>query len=381
MFNKNQWYSPSCCSTKMLSLFRKHEFSVKNQRKEEYDIPKNLDLLNKWSIPKIEPRLIYQLGTFEKLGLKEIIKTSEESVPMYGEELKIKLLNHSDLQPYMESYHYVHIGLIQVAFKPLTLSGLPGSFLAVLRDARNLNWKQSLIGIMQSSLAHGPVYFNAYPNLQLSLTDVNIFDALTLLVKTHGYNYAPGTEVISICYRIYYKPLYTLNPKCKLFEMNHNETIIFETNFNRSRITTRRPIKWEEIEFPESWVAEDEIAPKQVTDEKPTQIIQTPEGTVHIQFENRNKDRTVSLLGPSKMLRSLSTSHSYISPLDYVVEYPRSSTSQIRTSKEESLDNESVTPSSSSKVEGIRKTDNVLKGVYANPIDPEITESEMDFGI
>ena len=81
------------------------------------------------------------------------------------------------------------------------------------------------------------------------------------------------------------------------------------------------------------------------------------------------------------MLRSLSTSHSYISPLDYVVEYPRSSTSQIRTSKEESLDNESVTPSSSSKVEGIRKTDNVLKGVYANPIDPEITESEMDFGI
>ena len=62
----------------MLSLFRKNDFSVKNQRKEEYDIPKNVDLLNKWFIPKIEPRLIYQLGTFEKLGLKEIMKTSEE---------------------------------------------------------------------------------------------------------------------------------------------------------------------------------------------------------------------------------------------------------------------------------------------------------------
>ncbi|KAL4581676.1 hypothetical protein LXL04_006203 [Taraxacum kok-saghyz] len=36
-------------------------------------------------------------------------------------------------------------------------SGLPESFLAVLRDARNRNWKQSLMGIIESSLSHGPI--------------------------------------------------------------------------------------------------------------------------------------------------------------------------------------------------------------------------------
>ena len=53
----------------------------------------------------------------------------------------------------------------QVAFKPLTLEGLPESFIAALQDGRNLDWKKSLMGIIQSSLAHGPVHFDVYPNL------------------------------------------------------------------------------------------------------------------------------------------------------------------------------------------------------------------------
>lgn len=36
----------------------------------------------------------------------------------------------------------MHIGLVQIAFKPLTLKGLPETFLATLRDARNLNFRQ-----------------------------------------------------------------------------------------------------------------------------------------------------------------------------------------------------------------------------------------------
>ncbi|KAK4708643.1 hypothetical protein R3W88_029568 [Solanum pinnatisectum] len=70
--------------------------------------------------------------------------------------------------------------MIQIAFKPLTLKGLPKTFLAALRDARNLNFKQSLMGSIESTVAYGPVYFNTQPNLQLSLTDANILDALTL---------------------------------------------------------------------------------------------------------------------------------------------------------------------------------------------------------
>ena len=59
----------------------------------------------------------------------------------------------------------MHIGLVQVAFKSLTLRGLLESFIAALRDGRNQNWKKSFIGTVQTSLTYGPVYFNAYPNL------------------------------------------------------------------------------------------------------------------------------------------------------------------------------------------------------------------------
>ncbi|KAL9689722.1 hypothetical protein QQ045_010111 [Rhodiola kirilowii] len=133
---------------------------IKNTLKEEYDLPTNLEALNKWTIPKIEPSLIYKLGTFEKIGFKQIVKTTEETVSMNSEGLNIKLLEESDLLLYRHSYKCLQIGLVQIAFKPLTLEGLPESFIAALRDGRNLNYKQSLMGIIQTSLAHGPYYYD-----------------------------------------------------------------------------------------------------------------------------------------------------------------------------------------------------------------------------
>ncbi|KAG5579598.1 hypothetical protein H5410_050225 [Solanum commersonii] len=109
------------------------------------------------------------------------------------------------------------------------------------------------------------VYFNTQPNLQLSLTDNNILDALTLNVKTHGYNYALGSELISLSYRIYFKLLSTLNPRCKLYDTSA-QTILVETNFARSKVTTRRPIKWEEINFPTTWTLDSIIPPYQMAD-------------------------------------------------------------------------------------------------------------------
>ncbi|KAG5609956.1 hypothetical protein H5410_021237 [Solanum commersonii] len=121
------------------------------------------------------------------------------------------------------------------------------------------------MGSIESTVAYGPVYFNAQPNLQLSLTDSNILDALTLNVKTHGYNHAPGSELICLSYRIYYKLLATLNPRCKLYDTS-DQTILVETNFTRSKVTTRRPIKLEEINFPTTWILDSVIPPEQMTD-------------------------------------------------------------------------------------------------------------------
>ncbi|KAG5631735.1 hypothetical protein H5410_003452 [Solanum commersonii] len=138
--------------------------------------------------------------------------------------------------------------MVQIAFKPLTLKELPETFLAALRDVRNLNFCQSLMGSIESTVAYGPIYFNAQPNLQLFLTHSNILDVLTLNVNTHGYNYAPETELICLLYRIYYKLHATLNPRCK------------------SKVTTRRPIKWKEINFPTTWILDFVIPPEKMTD-------------------------------------------------------------------------------------------------------------------
>ena len=91
------------------------------------------------------------------------------------------------------------------------------------------------------------------------MSDINILEALTLNVKTNGYNYIVGTETICVCYRIYYKPMLTLNPHCRRVDKPLNETILIETNFRKSKITTRRSIKWEETEFPENWTIQQAV--------------------------------------------------------------------------------------------------------------------------
>ncbi|KAG5568233.1 hypothetical protein H5410_064753 [Solanum commersonii] len=255
----------------------------------------------------------------------------------------------------------IHIGLVQVAFNPLTLRGLPESFIAALRDGRNHNWKKSLIGTIQTSLAYGPVYFNAYPNLQISLQDENSLSSLMLNVKLHGYDYMPGTEVVCICYRIYYKLLHTLNPMCKIIDFK-NETILIETNFDKSKVVTRRPIKWEEIDFPQEWVIENATQPQNNVNTEVSEIEQLNDGTVKIRFHEPNMlndNRSMS----SRISRSNS---SYISPVDYIVQVPsRASTSQIRETYR--CDNIKI------------DNDNIVKPIRRASSDLDITESEMNF--
>ena len=81
----------------------------------------------------------------------------EKSIQVDNTEQSIKLLNEEDLLPFINKYNFIHIGLIQIALKPLTLQGLNSSLLTSLRDARCLDYVQSLMGVMQTSLCHGPV--------------------------------------------------------------------------------------------------------------------------------------------------------------------------------------------------------------------------------
>ncbi|KAI5681646.1 hypothetical protein M9H77_02874 [Catharanthus roseus] len=105
-----------------------------------------------------------------------------------------------------------------------------------------------------------------------------------------------------------------------------NETVLIETNFNRSKISTRRIIKWDEIPMPQQWKLERTGHIQSKTEHNIDHIEQTPEGIIYIQIDN-----TPSRLGNIPRTYSTISERSYISPLiedkDYIPY--RVSTSQV----------------------------------------------------
>ncbi|KAG5572215.1 hypothetical protein H5410_061981 [Solanum commersonii] len=69
--------------------------STKSTRLEEVDIPQNLDLLNKWTILKVDIKTIYDYGWFDKISNKHLIKTTELSL--------------RDIELYNSQYKFLHI--------------------------------------------------------------------------------------------------------------------------------------------------------------------------------------------------------------------------------------------------------------------------------
>jgi hypothetical protein len=49
-------------------------------------------------------------------------------------------------------------------------------------------------------LFNGPIHFDVFPNLTISLDDVNVLKALTLNVLTFGYDMEEGNRPLAIIY-------------------------------------------------------------------------------------------------------------------------------------------------------------------------------------
>ncbi|KAG5591055.1 hypothetical protein H5410_041569, partial [Solanum commersonii] len=122
-------------------------------RLEEVDIPQNLDLLNKWTISKVSIKTIYDYGWFDKISNKQLIKTTEQSLALNSSEQTIRLLNKRDIEFYKSQYKFLHIGMVQIAFKPLTLKGLPETFLAALCNARNLKIQHLCLSVESHNIS------------------------------------------------------------------------------------------------------------------------------------------------------------------------------------------------------------------------------------
>ena len=343
---------------------------IKNSEIHEFS---QTEQLNEWTIPSIESKKIYKLGFFKFISQKAI-KTVEQSISLDSDIETLKLLCLRDIQRYFSRYHYIHIGCIQVAFKPLTLIGTNASLRAHLRDARCNDFKKSTMGIIKTSLCHGPVYFNVFPNLNLSLTDKNLFEAVTLQIQTHGYDFMPGSETIAVIYRIHYKVMNTLSPNC-ILRSDPGKTIVIESNRLTTKVATPRLIKWEEIDFPTHWRIPNEVAPHQNVNSEIDQIVQTPEGDVIVTFAPDDVNRIT--LPRSMSCRGMSTSKQ----LPYNVFVPSSSRNSIsgdcppwNNRMKPSRKIEEIDPTPSEIQEEINISEQILEGV-------KISEQQIPHGV
>uniref|UniRef100_A0A3Q7IDZ6 Uncharacterized protein n=1 Tax=Solanum lycopersicum TaxID=4081 RepID=A0A3Q7IDZ6_SOLLC len=170
------------------------------------------------------------MGTFKKLGFKQIVKTTEETITVDSDHGTFRLLSENAFAPYRDNYKFMHIGLVQVAFKPLTLRGLPESFIAALRDGRNQNWKKSLIGTVQTSLAYGPAPDGT---VKVKFTDQNLLmsytDNIGLQAKMPRSNYSyisPADYVVNIPSRASTSQIRDEeNSRSSTFDIKENERI------------------------------------------------------------------------------------------------------------------------------------------------------------
>lgn len=347
----------------MPRLFRSDNERIKNQELVEYANVQ--EQLNNWTIPPVNSSTIYGRGVFDFMSTMAI-KTMERTESVESNDKIINLMNRNDLLYHMRRYKYVHIGLVQIALKPLTLLGMDTAIQVTLRDGRCNRWRSSLMGAIETSLSHGPVYFNAYPNLTLSLTDRNIGETLNCRIQTHGYDFLPGSEVIAVIYRIYYKLMNTINPRVRRLNSS-DSTVLIETNMLTSNIATNRLINWEEINFPETWTIPNAVPPRPIIN-RIEQIVQDNEGTISLNFRNS-----------SRIPRSLSArTDNIVRP--YRVSIPTSARNSVSEINEQRIPMRDEVMES--EILGLRMSNNnIPHGVYQNVSQrrESPTRSEMSF--
>ena len=279
-----------------MSLFSKKHNSNK-EINEEHDLHMNSSevhisdieqSLSNWTIPKQSFSTIYQIGTFDFLQGYSI-KANEQTVSINKDYENIKLLSKQSIIQHRQKYKFMHIGLVQVAVKPLFRLSIDAPILLVLRDARHTNFQNSILAMAETNISNGPIYFNCYPNFSVGLFDPNILDTLVLTIKTKNLEFTVDTKAVAVIYRVCYKTMSTtIEPKTKLTSPK-DVTIVFESNPKHTQIRTPKRLKWNEITQSCNWNLQDISAPKQIEEsDQISNIIEHEDGSVDINFQNLN---------------------------------------------------------------------------------------------
>jgi hypothetical protein len=255
----------------------------------ESDNSFNFDKLN---IPKISNKDIYTTSWLKSTWKSEYsVRTVEQTFAISGNNSTFQLFNKRFVNDSKnKEYKFLHVGSVQVAVKPLTRLGINASVLLCLRDARFINFRTSILGMIQSSLFNGLVHFDVFPNLTLSLDDINILKALTLNVLTSGYDMEEGSRPLAIIYRIYYRLMKTnLDPQTVIKNAGQS-TLLIQSSTHDANIQIPKMIRWDEINLPNEWLLENVSKPPRVVNDSSSldYIQQYLDGSVKINFSDLN---------------------------------------------------------------------------------------------
>ena len=279
-------------------LSKKHNFGKNINEEQDYNnnqinsIEEHISdieqSLNDWTIPKQNINTIYKIGTFDYFQGYSI-KMTEQTLSIDQNQQNINLLSSRSIIQHRQKYKFLHIGLVQVAIKPLFRIGIDAPVLVILRDKRHKNFQNSILAMAETNIANGPIYFNCYPNFSVGLFDKNILDTLVLTVETKNLEFKDDTKPLAIIYRVCYKTMTTtLEPRTRLSSPK-NETIIFEANTNHTKIHTPKRLKWSDITQSCNWNLQDANEPKVLDSFKQvSNIIEHNDGSVDINFSSLN---------------------------------------------------------------------------------------------
>ncbi|XP_043810348.1 uncharacterized protein LOC122723141 [Manihot esculenta] len=250
--------------------------------------------INEWEIPKIDKEQIYKIPKLNIFKTDYVIKTEKRDFQLSKPFEKITLLSAKTLNHHRsKKYKYIHIGLIQVGIKPLTREGLNTSILAVVRDARFLNFQDSLLGSIETLLSEGPISFEVYPDMTISLNDLNILESIVLEVKTHNCRMKQGPIPIALIYKIYYKAMNSaFGTKYKL-RSKKGEIKFLQTDLTKTNTVIPKTIQWKDITLPEEWILEG-VVPEQEKLKPNTnlsKIEQFEDGKVSLKFNRSVSSR------------------------------------------------------------------------------------------
>jgi hypothetical protein len=233
---------------------------------------------DKWNIPKISNKDIYSTSWLKSTWKSEYsVRTVEQTFAISGNNSTFQLFNKRFVNDSKnKEYKFLHVGSVQVAVKPLTRLGINASVLLCLRDARFVNFKTSILGMIQSSLFNGPVHFDVFPNFTLSLDDINILKE--------------GSRPLAIIYRIYYKLMKTnLDPQAVIKSVGQS-TLLIQSSTHDANIQIPKMIRWDDINLPNEWLLENVSKPPRVVNDSSCldYIHQYLDGSVKISFSDLN---------------------------------------------------------------------------------------------